>query len=320
MVIRPETFILLLSALAGWLALTGRETLAGLVAMAAVETHPIGVVSFAYLGAVGMVKRKRKGFGAHLAHVAVGVAAGAVIYAVLHRGHLHLLREVITRGGSSEMGRFFLLSYFSRPGSYSAHLTEAPLVLGGAALAAWAPVRREFPGVWWFALAAALVAVLPLRGNPHYLVVVLPAVILPLAAAAELADCRALALAAVCLFYTPIYLAAYGLNKDAASHRAWYPSAIAAAVPDDGLPVLGSPDEWWVFRKRRYHVAESGREHLFADLKTFYLIENPRLLARYRLRMPERLVAAAGDSGQSREVARLCFPGGVARVLRITLP
>jgi hypothetical protein len=292
--------------------------LAGLAAMAAVETHPIGIVAFAYLGAAGMVTRSRPQCGARLARAIVGIVAGAAMYAVLHRGNLHLLRDLITQGGSSEMGRFFILSYFTRPRSYYAHLTEAPLVLLGCVLAVWAPIRRDYPGVAWLALAAVLVAALPLRGNPHYLVLVLPALILPIAAAADRVDRRSMALAAFCFYYTPVYLMAYSINKDAASHRAWYPEAIAAAVPDDGLPVLGSPDEWWIFKQRRYHVAERGREHLFADLKTFYLIDNPWLFARYRLQMPERLRAAVSDGLKSREVARVCFLGGEVRVLRIT--
>jgi hypothetical protein len=239
MVVRPETFILLLSALAVWFALTGREALAGLVAMAAVETHPMGIVALAYLGAVGVLTRSRPAFAARLARVAAGVAAGAVGYVLLHRGHLHLLRDLVAPGGDPEMGRFFVVSYFTRPGSYYAHLTEAPLVLLGSVLAVRASIRRDYPGVAWLALAAALVAALPLRGNPHYLVLVLPALIMPIAAAADRAGRRSLALAALCLCYLPVYVTAYAINKDAASHRAWYPAAIAAAVPDDGLPVLG---------------------------------------------------------------------------------
>lgn len=318
MVIRPETFILLLSALAAWAALTGREALAGLAAMAAVETHPIGIVAFAYLGAVGVVVRAQPDCGARLTRLAAGVAAGAALYAALHRGQLHLLRDVIAHGGSSEMGRFFLFTYFARPGSYFARLTEAPLLLAGLAFAVWAPVRRNFPGVAWVALAATAFALLPLRGNPHYLVLVLPALILPIAAAADRADRRSLALAAICLYYAPVYVLAYAVNKDATAHRSWYPAAIAAAVPDDGVPVLGSPEEWYVFRKRRYHVPDSGKEHLYADLKTFYLIDNPWLFERYRLRMPKRLRVTAGDALQSREASRVSFPAGVVRVLQIT--
>lgn len=318
-VLRPETFMLLLTAAVVFCALRGWQATAGFLSACALETHPIGVI--APLSQAALLFRggaRILPLAPQTARALAGLAAGGALYLALHAGALSQLPGMITGAGQGDFGKFFLLSYL-RSGRYLHRYAELLVVVA----AFWLYLRgggpARHPGVAALFSAAALVSLLPLRGNPHYVVLVLPAALLVVACTAELRGRHVAVFLCACAYFAPLLLAGALRHGPTAAARDRHQRAVAAAVPRDGAPVIGSPEEWWVMKDRPYHVPMPGRSDLpAASWKTYYVVHSPRLFEEYRLLLPDTVRQELAVPARASVKSLRTELGGETLVYRVT--
>jgi hypothetical protein len=212
---RPEALAFLFSSLALLAYLRNLPLLAGILAVAAVETHPMGAYAFVYLGAAvaGAGSRAAPPSGSGVAGagsraapassgsgaasgsgpprpggralllLAAGLLLGAAGYAALHGRHLGKLVAVVTANNPGSPGGY-LGDYFFKT-RYLRHLPELALIVAGAIVFLVRGGPRRYPFVAWLLAVTVLSLCVFRRPNFHYALYPYPAFVLVLLAAAD---------------------------------------------------------------------------------------------------------------------------------------
>ena len=300
--------VLCLLSLALLLLARDRPLAAGLVAMAAVEVHPIGATTFFYLAAWLLHDRRRLlnhgALSRHLLWISVGVAVGALL---IYSSRPEMLTVERLRAMAGDAGAVHGpprtdFTWLDRHFRYHSQVEGAVFV---AALLLYLARRLwRVDTLPLFALGGVLLAALLIRRpNGFYVLMAFPAFALICVRALD--DVRLLRLAFIAL------LLSFAIR---AGWQGWqqrnydYPATMARVVhlvPEDGLPVVGLDDFWFGLRQRQFVPANYADSFAALDLAAFYLLDSsvkPGGLAAIR-----REVADLYDISP---VAQFTDPGG----------
>jgi hypothetical protein len=278
---RGESFVFFMSSLSALFFLKKHYFFSTLSLCLGLETHPAGLVALFYIAAIlWAFPEFRKSFrsrtAVHVGAVLLGLAVGAAYYFYLHGSFISNLPGILVGGDLKTRGKIpnFLFEYYFRT-RYFRHLPELAAMMACTCLYWKRGFHRleKFPSAL---LVACLCFTLVVRHpNAHYAVYVYPAFLLLALRLAEWEGRLAWALAGIGLFMIPQYAYLYGKTRQIDFPR--QVEVIRRAVPADGLPVMGSPNEWYSFYDRDFYVDSFRLKETPLFLPEFYLVKGPEI-------------------------------------------
>lgn len=273
---RPDALTLLLSALSLYAIAVERPTLAGVLACAAVETHPMGAVAVTYVAAWTILRinrdRRLTGAAPYLGRLLLGALFGIAGYLALHWPSIGELVPVLTLNSGGAPGGFLYAFFFQT--EYLRHIPE--LVLFLVAFASLLRFREllEDRLLDTLLISGLIVVFLFRRENFQYAVYMYPLFIYVLLIMFRRIRKQWMPLVLYAVLLVPQYTFVYIRNHDFGIDE--YLRAVTGAVPMDDLPVIGTPNAWFAFHERRFYAIEYRNEWLFdLDLAEFYLVGSP---------------------------------------------
>jgi len=284
---RPDALCFTLSSFALFLALKNKFILAGVAAGVALEVHQMGVLAMMFLSVratIELVRLWRQTNTARLRAAALlslrlglGLGLGLGYYLYLHLEALQLGPRVVQTRAT--WGGHYFFDYFFITKSYR-HLPELGLILLGLYIFVKEQIKTPAAELLAYAGAALFFGFLMPRANffyAHYLYiwcVALWGVILN-----ERAKTHWLLIVCLCLML-PQYAYMYYRDKDFST--ASYIASIKVYVKPQGLPIVGTPLDWFAFMDHEFYafpyckLLEDKRPFLYIqrnDARTAYLEE-----------------------------------------------
>jgi len=280
---RPEAFILFLSSLSLYYALKQGYFKSILLAMIALETHPVGAISFFWVLATFADQKNRlyvkKQAKRVIIHSFFGLVLGLLIYLSLHYKHVHLLSEMPRGVGSLMQPKYnFLYVHFFMT-KYLRHLPELILITGVLVFYIAKGYYRQTPFIFALITAMIMYIIVINRPNPQYAVLVYPPFLLLLIWMAEHIKRLTAFTVLVILFFTPQYMFVFHKNSQFKSFDN-YLNRIEQSVPNDKKSVVGSANDWFAFKKRNFYSL-CYIERIPSILNDFYLIEHSLYFENY---------------------------------------
>lgn len=269
--LRAEAFILFLSSVSLMLALSKKYEWSILLSLIAVETHPVGLVSFFMNFPLLFEKTHRQYILENISKITIKatitVIAFVITYVALHYDYLNLqnLRQIIQARtpyeGNSFIVNNFLYNYYFET-KYYRHVPELLLILISLVLYFTYKLYQKQAIILHLFLAMFIFAILLGRGNPYYVVLVYPAFLLLVFYTFIKLNRLPLLIISIALFYTPQYLFVYfHKSKDSLDYANNYQSLIKKEINQinkDALPIIGSPNDYFAFMASDfYHLCSS---------------------------------------------------------------
>jgi hypothetical protein len=251
--------------------------LSGFLAMVSFEVHPVGVSTLFYILAVTLARRgTMKTFAKNPARsvfaFACGLLLGAGYYYILHRNALPLLFTTLARGNKGGFEIIPILTEYFFKTKYYRHIPELILIIGCAGVFIARRYWRKNRLPAFFLLAACAIALVIRRPNFMYMIFLYPAFLLVIFYVFQSAGRLRLIMVMLLIYLIPQYAYVYFQNRD--FNFQCYVEKVARVVPDDGLSVIGSPNNWFAFQDRDFYTLDYRKGIESLDLQEFYLIEN----------------------------------------------
>lgn len=314
---RPDAVTLLLVSLSMLALVHQRFLWAGLAAAVAVECHLMGVTAFFYGTAYLWVARHelfpdrpttRKRWGA----LALGVALGGLWFVAVNAPVLNIeaLRKLWHAAQDFGPDRRSAWTWLDHAFSENNHVELAVFIAALALYVARPQTRREPLALAWLA-AILFCAALVRRQNGFYVVYAFPAFTFLTVRALEFRPWL-LRLAFAALVVSFGVRAEQTWQERRSIHFESTLRQVVAAVPQDGLPVVGLTDYWFGFQQRGFVPSAFQGDFRALGLRSFYLVDSTIKPTGFQWLRPElqrcRLV---------REIAR--FPDSATTEVRIEL-
>jgi hypothetical protein len=305
---RPDAMIFMLLAAGLYLAVIKQFFAAGLLAALAIEIHPVGgivaVYVLSFLGAyLADAKSSLRDSIKHGLIFAAGGLLGVIYYLALHWTALPQLAGGMQAADGGGGFNNALVEYFWHT-KYKRHLPELVLMLlAGLLYVVRKRWRTEsFSGLSFLAGIAFLIAIR--RPNFMYVIFVFPAFLLLVLAAFRDLIRPEYILAAFMVYMLPQYALVLYLNRNFDLND--YLAKLKACTPDNNLPVVGAPNDWYAFRAGDFYAR--CRDDGIANLKLtnfYYIAEEQakypaspavkRDLSKYNLTSLTNFTANAGN-------------------------
>jgi len=274
---RSDALCFFLLSLALLLFIKRVYLLSGFIAMVSFEVHPVGISTFFYILAValaplGNIKTREKNPYRSISGFAVGIMFGAVYYYILHRNALPLLFSTLATGNRGGFEIIPILSEYFFKTKYYRHIPELILIIGCAGIFVARKYWRKNRLAALLFLAGCAIALVIRRPNFMYMIFLYPAFLLLILYVFQESGRLRLIMVIVLIYLIPQYAFVYFQNRDFKLPR--YIGKVIRVVPDDGLPVLGSPNDWFAFQDRDFYTLDYRKGIESLDLKEFYLIES----------------------------------------------
>ncbi|MBI9099494.1 MAG: hypothetical protein JEY91_13505 [Spirochaetaceae bacterium] len=253
---RSDALAYFFSTLCFFFFMRKNYTLAGFVGMLGLETHPMGVTGFFYCLAYFIWQHKsyfshKKVLIKSIILFALGILGGVALYLSLH------YKTVFNIGG--ELDHFtrvsgatsnYLFSFFFESKKHR-HLADFAIFLTGLLIYIIKKMYKEdkFPLILLSVLMVESFF-LP-RGNSNYAVFAYPAFLLLLTTVSFSIKKTNLVLLFVFLLMFPQYAYLYKMNYRKES-QVDYINEVSTVIPDDGLPIFGSANEWFAYYDRDF--------------------------------------------------------------------
>lgn len=257
---RSDALAYFFCMLSFFLFIRERYFLSGIIAMFALETHPLGLTSFVYCLSYFIwryedLTNNKKRLCNSIMMVAVGILVGLAIYLSLHYENIMKIGNDIAHfsGGTSKSGSSnYLIAYFFESKGYR-HIPEALLLLISLSLYFKIKLFRKnrFPLI--FLILCAAQSLILLRGNSNYAVFFFPSLILFITYTFVEAKRASLLLIFCFCLLIPQYIYLYKINYRAEPYTVLVKKLQDVIPHDDGLPIFGSANEWFAFYDRNYY-------------------------------------------------------------------
>jgi hypothetical protein len=273
---RPDALAFFLATLALGLFLYRQPFASGLAAAAALEVHPVGgayallFVTAAFAAQLPVTTEERPTLMRSLAYLSAGLACGMVLYVALHSGAISTLPGALMDGSTST--KVFLVEYFVNA-RYGRHLPELVIFLVAVILFFRLDGWREQRLLGCLLVAVAISLLLVRRPNFHYAIYPYVVLLITTLWVSERLGRLWLMLAVLLVLLVPQYAYAYRINRT--SHLSAYLAAVKAAVPDDGIPIVGPPNSWYTLRNRSFYATPHDEDDfLRLELDEFYVVQD----------------------------------------------
>ncbi len=250
---RPESLTFFFISLSFVFFLYGNPFFSGLSAMAAFETHPMGLFSILFIAAYILSKLKRNDFQGKRFYTAglfgCGIAAGVIYYLALHFNYLGAIGDSI-HGAVTGQHHSVLYDYFFIYNPRH-HFIELVFFLACFAVFLIRKKWRENSFALYMVIFALIANFINPRENYHYtLYFYIPFL---MAAFACLEDTKWRRAAPALLFFMVLtYYASVYYHNGSFDFNAKIKD-LKASIPSDGRPILGSSDEWFAFMDRDFY-------------------------------------------------------------------
>jgi hypothetical protein len=271
---RAEALTFFLASAAFALYMFEFELLSGLLVGLAFEVHPTGLYAGIYVASAVAAKASNGrfnnlNFSRSTALLVAGLVFGFGVYVALHSSAISNLPQVLASGND---GSNILTAYFIKA-KYFRHVPE---LIFFVAMVVVFVVKRHWNNVKALSLligATGISILLVHRESVHYaLYVYAPLMLISLWVVDRYRKLHLTFLLCV-IFFTVQYAAVYYLNRSYSFDA--YSAAISKAVPNDGVAVVGTSNDWFIFKDRNFYAYTYGSE-AFSSVapSAFYLIRN----------------------------------------------
>ena len=246
----------------------------GLLVGLAFEVHPTGLFAAIYVASALFAKAsssniKNTIFSRSTALLFAGLILGFGIYVLLHAEAISTLPQVLTAGNS---GDNLLVAYFIKT-KYLRHVPELVFFLLTVGIFIAKKYWRDTASLSWLLLATGCSILVIHRESVHYALYFYAPLMLTSLWVADRHKKLHLTVALCLAFFTAQLGVVYYLNHSYSFDA--YSVAIAKAVPADNLAVVGTSNDWFVFKERVFYAYTYGAEAFNAVAPNeFYLIQN----------------------------------------------
>jgi hypothetical protein len=272
---RPEALTFFFAAAALALYIYDRPLLSGLFIGLAFEVHPAGLFAGLYVASAFFAKATKTGlrelvFSRQTALLLLGSFIGLSVYLLLHAEAISTLLETFSQSNTGFSN--FLIYYFFMA-KYMRHIPE--LIFFSIMLGVFVRGRhwREAQSLSWLLLIAGASLLVLHRGSIHYVLYLYAPLMLISLWVADRYN-KLLVTYSLCLvLFVSQYGAIFYLNRSYSFEA--YSAAVSKAVPNDGLAVAGTSNDWFIFQERVFYAFTYGSE-AFNEVapSEFYLIRN----------------------------------------------
>jgi hypothetical protein len=248
------------------------------LAWLAIESHPIGVMAFFYMGAAlasspSLQRSFQEKNLAILIRLALGFLSGAALFVLLHQEALpHLPGLLIQKNLPQQIKSYGPLFEYFFLTKYLRHLPELLLFLAALFFFFKKGIFHQNRFTLFFLISTLVAGLLIRRPNFHYALFFYPPLLLLALTVAEALKILPILSLGLWLFLMPQYLLVYIQNR---SYD--FPGQVrtlSTALPDDGLPVVANANEWFAFYRRHYFYYDYLGNYRDLGLREFYLIED----------------------------------------------
>lgn len=277
---RPDAFVFFLCSVTFWLFLKRLYFLSGLLLLVSVESHLMGsTAGFCILAYVLATWRQFLAAGwkmlaFRLVSFLLGMAAGACYFYWLHPDftfeRLFTILSIKREMNGVSFG--FIVKYFTQHFWYR-HVWELPFIIGAGYLFVKNKLWKQDVFVPVFFGVMVLSSFAMSRPNANYMVFVYPGFLLLAVYTFEKLGLlkKAAHIAAVLLLV--LYGAHFIVNRSFDFNRV--NAETRAALPQDGLPVIGMPDNWFAAMDRPFFPIYHSVTYIpELGIREFYLVRN----------------------------------------------
>jgi hypothetical protein len=272
---RPEALTFFFASAAYALYLFDRPLLSGLLIGLAFEVHPAGLYAGLYVASAYFAQAAKSGLKNHIfsrptALLLLGSLLGFSAYLLLHAEALSTLLQTFSQ--SNKGASNFLVAYFVKA-KYLRHIPELIFFVVMLGVFVRGRLWRETQPLAWLLAISGLSLLVLHRGNIHYVLYLYAPLMLISLWVADRYKRLYLTFSLFVMFYIAQYGAVYYLNHSYSFDA--YTSAITSAVPDDDLTVVGTSNDWFIFKERSFYAYTYGPAAFNAVAPSaFYLIRN----------------------------------------------
>lgn len=312
---RPDSMTFCIASLSLLSGINRQWILAGALAVVAIENHPMGAVAMIYALCYILNKRRilfagRRMLLSIIQRYAFGCLLGLVYYLALHHSDQPLLGAIL-KSKATGVGTNLLYNYFFLT-KYQRHLPELAIIIAAAAIYLRNKHYRDDSFSGLFAGVMLFVTFLIPRANFHYMVYIYPALLLLIVSTAQRMNRLNLLMLVFLLLLIPQYGMVYRQNHGYRFDD--YIQTVSVAVPPDGLPVMGGPNDWFAFQERQFYCYYEPDYCQRLKLPMFYLIEGDEYQQSAQYREMRGFVA---DNYDSLSIKPFNYHGRNYRVVRL---
>jgi hypothetical protein len=287
MLTRPDAFVFFLSAATFWAFLKKIYPLSGFLLLVSVESHLMGITgAFFILAYVLATWRSFFDEGwklpLHVLLFLVGAGLGAYYFYWLHPDFtFERLNTILSiKKGMNDFEYGYIVKYFTQHFWYR-HVWELPVLFTAIYLFVKNRLWKDNLFIPVFFTVAVLSSFVTSRPNANYMVFIYPAFVFFGIYVFE----KTGLLKKLSNIVAVLLLVLYGAHYFA--HRTYDFNRIItetkAALPQDGLTVIGMPDNWFAAMDRPFHPIYHSVDYIpELGIKEFYLIRNDYISQRSR--------------------------------------
>jgi hypothetical protein len=257
--VRPEVFVLFFSSLSLLCFLKFQYGLSILFAFIAIETHPVGSVAVFMIlillnnpQQVKFIRDNALKLSIYL--ISIGISC-ILLYLMLHGEFIEKASQV-KQAYRPLFSENFFITYYTFPKYY--HTLPEALLVGFAVIMY---IRKKFykselREIGFLFLALIVFSVIINRGmGGAYAVLAYPLFFLLIFSVFIKMDKLGLLLILLLAFYIPKYAYIYYRNLHYPSYDTAYQELLKRNLPEDNLPIVGLPNDYWAFmHNRRFYM------------------------------------------------------------------
>jgi len=264
---RGEALILLLTGASLLLLLNKQYVIGVLLAAISLETHPVGgIAGITLLTYLFTAKPKLGKWG--IAQIVIATIASAIGYLALHSSALASLLAFLTSNSKTGWTNLFVQYFFQA--QYKRHLLELAVIILSGVIFIQKKLFKTYSFIFVLAIINLLLLALFPRPNINYVALFSLGIwlIVALVSSKDRFYYLVVPMLAAIVLGQYAYLIRQNLNHN-------YDNSVVQVtklLPNPNLPVVGSSNEWFVFKDKNFYAATIS-DKIPVGTKEFYLIQ-----------------------------------------------